>query len=274
MPIRNLHSIQRFLRLLFVMMITVSAAAQPVQSQAVPAGGAAGPLELSVTGNPGNIPQDDPCNQAKPGLERINLFSKTTSFQTALLAIQEKVRVEPFHEHTIAFGSDAGGNFIITEVSTGGRSSSRIPFVSNAFADLHNHPKNTPPSSGDLYGLINKNKKEKHYSTRYVATPDGSMYALLVTDTAAARMFTANFPPQQMPGYSPLFPDDLLNEFREIKYQHGAAEELAMAYVLEKYKAGVVLLKQDSTGDGGFKKINVSVKSVGSSLVFTAADCP
>jgi hypothetical protein len=35
---------------------------------------------------------------------------------------------------------------------------------------------------------------------------------------------------------------------------YGATDEMAMAFVMEKYKMGVALLKQDSNGD--FKRLN------------------
>ena len=214
---------------------------------------------------------DDPCAQAKSFVEKATNLSKTEVYQTALVVIQNKVAVNPACEYAIGFGKDAQGNVISSDISTGGRSSGRIPAVLNAFADLHNHPDNTPPSSGDLYGLIRKNRINTNYDTRYVMTQGKEVYVFVVTDTVSAQTFLLKYPPQQIAGYSPLFPDELLNEYREIQQKHNATEEMAMAYVLEKYDVGVSLLKQDKNGD--FKKLRTLVLDVNSELIFSSNNC-
>jgi hypothetical protein len=157
-------------------------------------------------------------------------------------------------------------------MGSGGQSNGIVPEVANAFADLHNHPKNTPPSSGDLYGLIRKNRNNALYDTRFVLTPGGTLYALVITDTAAAQAFLHQFPPQQYPGYSPLFPDALLNEYRDVIHLYGAKEELAMAHVLVKYSTGVILLKQST--DGMFRMLRTRVLSIEGQLQFSENQCP
>ncbi|HYO22232.1 MAG TPA: hypothetical protein VER36_07485 [Flavisolibacter sp.] len=217
------------------------------------------------------VAKGDPCEAAKPFAEKATYFSKTAVFRAALLAIQKKAGVAPAREHTTSFGKDTLGNAIASPVINGERSSSSIPDVSNGFADLHNHPNNTPPSSGDLYGLIRKNRKNRSYDIRYVITRAGTLYAFVIIDSAKASAFLAKYPPQQEPGYSPLFPDALLNEYREIQYKYNATEEITMAYLLEKYEAGVALLKQGA--GGAFAMLRTSVSMVGDELVFTANDC-
>ena len=213
----------------------------------------------------------DPCEQAKPFVEKATDFSKTAVYRAALKEIQNKATANTTYEYTIGFGKDSQGNIISSGIIAGGRSSSNVPAVFNGFADLHNHPKNTPPSSGDLYGLIRKNKKNNSYDTRYVVTRAGSVYAFVVTDTAATNVFLVKYPPQQVAGYSPLFPDDLLTEYRDIQHKYAATEEMAMAYMLEKYEVGVSLLKQDGNGD--FKKLRTVVVGEGDHLVFETNNC-
>jgi hypothetical protein len=213
----------------------------------------------------------DPCEAVRPRAEAATLFSKTPEFSTAFAAIREKTLSNGTLEYNVGFGRDAAGSILTSPLSTGNRSNSNIPPVPGPFADLHNHPRNTPPSSGDLYGLIRVNKKTPGYLSRYVATKNGSLYAFVVTDTAAARAFIEKFPPQQVPGYSPLFPDALLNEYRDVHQKYGAAEELAMAFILQKYAAGVALLKQDR--EGKFQLVRTRVSGNADHLVFTADTC-
>ena len=216
-------------------------------------------------------PNADPCDVARPFVEKVTNFSRTAIFHAALITIQNKAGTAPGQEHTIAFGMDYTGNVISTDASTGERSRSRVPAISNGFADLHNHLRNTPPSSGDLYGLMRQNKKNRRYGTRYVITGAGNIYAFVVTDTSAASAFLLKYPPQQETGYSPLFPDALLDEYRDIQYKYGASEEMAMAYLLENYAAGVSLLKQEE--NGVFIQLRTSVSTAGHELVFRTNNC-
>ena len=63
-----------------------------------------------------------------------------------------------------------------------------------------------------------------------------------------------------------------MDEAREMKYQDHCTDEMVMAFILEKYNAGVSLLKQDSNGN--FNKIITIVSKDGSRLVFSAGSCP
>ena len=212
-----------------------------------------------------------PCDQAKPYVEKVTNFSKTKAFDAALDSLKNKAVAAPGLEFSIAFGEDTMGNVTSSAINAGGRSSGNIPAMPNPFGDLHNHPNNTPPSSGDLYGLIRRNSKNKNYDTRFVITQDGRIYAMVINDTAAASAFLSKYPPQQEAGYSPLFPDALFDEYRKIQYGYGVSEEIAMAYVLEKYEAGVSLLKRYAEGD--FKKLRTVTSGAANNLVFAASNC-
>ena len=169
------------------------------------------------------------------------------------------------------FGKDSLNAVTVSPIGKGNKSNGVVPVMPNGFADLHNHPKNTPPSSGDLYGLLLKNRLNTGYDMRYILTAAGAVYVLVVMDTTAARLFASKYPQQQVPGYSPLFPDALLNEYREIHYRYGVAEELVMPYILEKYATGVFLLKQ--SGDGDFAVLRTSVSGEGDNLAFGFLRC-
>jgi hypothetical protein len=165
-------------------------------------------------------PMLKPCDLTQSAPDKAIRFAGTAEFTKALSLLLENVAVAPLQEHIVAFGEDSSGQVLRSAVSTGSLSSGLVPEVTKAFADLHNHPKNTPPSSGDLYGLLEKVRRSSNYNSRYVITSSGRLYVLVVTDTIAAAAFLRTYPPQKLKGFSPLFPDDLLNEFREIKFLH------------------------------------------------------
>lgn len=217
------------------------------------------------------VSNDNPCAVVKPYAYNTTLFSTTFHYQTALQQMVGKIEADPAHEFIVSFGRDTLGQVMVSPIAMGNKSNAVVPAVLNGFADLHNHPKHTPPSSGDLYGLLMKNRRNSQYTTRYILADVNAVYALVVTDTIAACNFLKNYAPQQAPGFSPLFPDELLNEYREIKHRFGVSEELAMAYLLEKYAAGVVLMKQNGKSD--FVVIRTSKSGTGDAIIFMNTSC-
>jgi len=214
----------------------------------------------------------DPCEEAKAGAAAATMFVKDSLYNAALANIKTAFALDQ-HEHCISFGKDAAGNIISSSLSGGGAISGKVPTITNAFADLHNHPNNIPPDAGDFYGLININKNNPGYKTRFVVTPGGTLYALLVTDIAAALSFTEKNPPQPpaFVGGPPGFPVAIVDESREMKYQYNCTDEMVLAFILEKYNTGVSLLKQQRDGD--FKKIITTVSKNGNGLVYSVGSC-
>lgn len=225
-----------------------------------------------LTGSKTSIQLPDPCEAARAGAACATLTAKDSSFLTALTNIKNAYLANG-NEHCISFGKDAGGHIIASPVSNGNATSSKVPAMPNAFADLHNHPNNIPPDAGDFYGLANLNKTNPNYTTRFAVTPDGTLYALLVTDPAALQTFIIKYPPQP-----PAFKDGpkgfavaITDEAREMKYRHHCSDEMVLAFILEKYNTGVCLLKQNS--QGVFNKIITSVTMNGKELQYSAATC-
>jgi hypothetical protein len=214
----------------------------------------------------------DPCEDAKPGAVAATLFAKDSLFHLALANIKNAYALNK-HEHCISFGKDASGKFIASSISNGGATSGKVPAITNAFADLHNHPNNLPPDAGDFYGLLNINKNNPAYKTRFVITLDDNVYALLVTDAAAALSFTEKYP-HQPPAYAggpPGFAVAITDEAREMKYKCNCTDEMVLAFILEKYNTGVSLLKQNN--NGVFNKIITTVSKKGSELVYSVGSC-
>ena len=214
---------------------------------------------------------DDFCQKAKTVIVKTTEFTATKAYSSALAGLKERIKNEPAQEYTVSFGRDLQDSVIVSPINTGSKSNGVLPVIENGFADLHNHPKSTPPSSGDLYGLLLKNRKNSRYDTRYILSSGNVLYALVVIDTLAAYRFADKYPAQQMPGYSPLFPDALLDEYRDMLYRYQVPEEMAMAFMLEKYATGVLLLKQNSKGELSILRTTVSGKP--GALVFKSNNC-
>ena len=215
----------------------------------------------------------DPCEEAKAGTLAASLTAKDSSFNIALANIKNAFLLDR-NEHCISFGNDTAGHIISSSILRGAAISGKVPAIVDAFADLHNHPNNSPPDAGDFYGLISINKKNTDYKTRFVVTTHGTVYALLVTNTEAALTFTKSHP-QQPPAFAggpPGFPVAITDEAREMKYRHNCTDEMVLAFILEKYNTGISLLKQQS--DGAFRKIITHVSKNGNELVFSVGNCP
>lgn len=214
----------------------------------------------------------DPCEEARASAEAATVLSKTNAFGAALTEIQTAF-LNVRKEHAVAFGKDSGNNVIISNVNAGGQNNGKVPRISNAFADLHNHPGNHPPDAGDLYGLIDICRKQNDYNTRFIVTQNKVIYALVVINTAAADSFNVKYPRDLSgcSGCSPKFPEAIVDEFREMKYAHGCTDEMALAFILEKYHTGVSLLKLNSNGI--FNKLRTSLSRNGTNLYFTPNNC-
>jgi hypothetical protein len=214
----------------------------------------------------------DPCEEAKNGASAATLFAKDSLYHLALANIKNGYTLDK-QEHCISFGKDAAGNMIASSISNGSTTSGKVPTITNSFADLHNHPNNLPPDAGDFYGLLNINKNNPAYNTRFVVTLSGTVYALLVTDIAAALAFMEKHPPQP-PAYKggpPGFTVAITDEAREMKYKYNCTDEMVLAFILQKYNTGVSLLKQNS--NGVFNKIITTVSKNGTGLVYSVESC-
>lgn len=180
-------------------------------------------------------------------------------------------------EHAIRFGKDANGNIVTSTMSSGTNTSGTISSVTNSFGDIHNHINNLPPSAGDLYGLMKLYQGNSKYLTRYIVTGNGTVYALVVTDATSLGNFLNQYPSIHISGYSPEFPDALLdnynNIYQEQKFSVGdqVANEMALAYVLDTYNVGVALLKQDTSGT--FRKLNTTTTIIGGNTTYTQKAC-
>lgn len=209
-------------------------------------------------------PEDptNPCIGAKGHAKKASVFAATTTFQKAAGQIQSAINGNPNQEYVVAFGRDASGNPIHSPVQPGGSNSANVPDISGAFADLHNHPGNTEPSAGDLYGMISMNTPTNGFDIRYVMT-GGTIYAFVIFDPVKADKFVVDNPlvqtvnPQTGQPYPPNFSPAVFGDYDNsqayfegvLNYPQPLADAMAMAFTLEKHNVGVAILKLEPKGN-------------------------
>jgi|GEM_PF-1235517 len=222
-------------------------------------------------------PPPDPCTDAQPAANATTSLSQNSSYTGAKSNIQGANQTV---EHSITFGTDANGNTTASSMTSCTSSTNCTVNTSwpGAFADLHNHPTDQPPSPGDLYGLVTINQNQSNYNTRMVITPDGSVYALVVIDINLVNTFVSTYPKEQIGNYPPDFPDPIFTDFDNAKIQlqmqgfsNLVAEQMAMAFVLDKYNSGIALLKQD--GNGNFKRLRTQENTANGNTTYSSNNC-
>ncbi|MBC5839667.1 hypothetical protein [Flavobacterium muglaense] len=190
-------------------------------------------------------PTKDPCTTAQES----TIVSKNKEYLIALEAINEANAAE---EHSITLGKAPNGTMTKAPMNNGGQYIVQINTTwEGAFTALHNHPNNTPLSAGDIYASVQLNVKSSNFTTSFILT-DGEVYAIVVTNLSLAQDFVKTYPPDQLPGYSPEFPDFILDQMLDLVGIMGSSltgRTTAIASMLDKYNAGITLLKQDSFGD-------------------------
>jgi hypothetical protein len=190
-------------------------------------------------------PTKDPCTAAQES----TIISKNKEYLAALKAINEANAGE---EHSITLGKAPNGTITQAPMNNGGQYIVQTNTArEGAFAALHNHPDNTPLSAGDIYASVKINTKINSFTTSYILT-DGEIYAIVITNLEAAQAFVAVYPADQLPNQSPEFPDSIFNQIENLKPDMGYGIEgrtTEMAFILDKYSAGITLLKQDSSGN-------------------------
>ena len=209
----------------------------------------------------------DPCEESKAGLAKLSILTVSAVFTHSKNKLKELGK--DGREYGLVFGKDTAGNITASAARTSGlknASSSDTDFP-GAFADMHNHPGNTVPSAGDLYSLISINRRQASFDTRITVLGNGCAYAIMIFDPILAANFADRYPPEQTSGFSPRFPDKLFLEFAELKSyfinimgtERTMADEMATAYILDRYSTGVALLRSNAAGK--FSRVFVTGES-------------
>lgn len=221
-------------------------------------------------GGGGNPELNDPCSQASTPSIVATSNSKNPAFIDSKFAIRD---MNNGLENGVVLG--IVNNLIeSTSVQTGELASVSLTHsFSEPVADIHSHQNNKPPSHGDVYSLMANRIRFKNYNTSYLITSNGTTYALIVTDPYAIAIFLQKYPPVKfVAGMSPNFPGQIFDDWYAFGFEGLGNEEMALAYVLENYGAGIALTKMNS--GGAFKKINVNKSTINGSTTYTQSNCP
>ncbi|RUT69589.1 hypothetical protein D0817_15565 [Flavobacterium cupreum] len=178
-------------------------------------------------------------------------------------------------EHSITLGNGAGGALTQAPMNNGGTNGVKVnQNWPGAFAVMHNHPNNTPLSSGDIYTAVTLNTKNSNFTTSFILT-GGETYAIVITNLTAAKAFVAAYPADISPIYPPEFPQIIFDQIQDVKTKFGESNEartMVIALVLDNNNAGITLMKQDSSGKFNRIKIQQTTNSDGSKT-FSAVPC-
>ncbi len=213
--------------------------------------------------------QNDPCKKAAVPANKANAIMKDTNVNPKLNVLQNH-----------AFNSNTEYGMTVTQNSNG-TYSAQDPFTSNDpgsvvipapttgsyVANAHSHNKGgaTPPSVSDFYNCVQVAVNHPAFSSSFTYSHDGSVFAFVVTNRQEATDFLAAYPMStNWDSGSKLFNEEtqLGKDFNDIygSIKKGTfpnysgsdqndALETALAYVLEKYKTGISLAKQDASGN-------------------------
>lgn len=195
---------------------------------------------------PNGIPAFDPC------LAAINAstIAANASFISAKAAVVQAGADGKEHGITLGYPGPPGP-YTQSAMKNGGTNDVAVNETHpGAFAAIHNHPNNTPLSTGDIYVAVTLNTKNAAFYTSIIVT-GGETYAIVINNLPAAKEFVKNNPPDLSPNYPPEFPDNIFDQILDVRTKLGESIEArtaAIATVLDANNAGITLMKQDSSG--------------------------
>lgn len=131
-------------------------------------------------------------------------------------------------------------------------------------ASLHYHTNYYPASVGDVYSLINAYGNFNSYGTFFIASPNGSVYALVVNNPSAMTNFLSQYPPSYSTNpdgsVAVNFPAPLNDLYNDVAFDYNSntqsSYEVALAYMLDTYNMGIALTKMNSAGN--FQKLGAN----------------
>ena len=225
-------------------------------------------------------PLDGPCEDAKPAIDKANEILHTTAGQNMDSLLKGKTQAP--NEWAVSVDQKPDGSYETSTPSEGTPHSSSSPNPSPPnvkVGDGHSHAgASGKPSGGDLYKMLqllltNPNFKYRYVYGDYFGTPE--TYALVVNDATAAQDFLSQFPMNEnydAQTHMIKFGSKLGDEFYTAAdyYSQGAADDstnenyaanaVGMAYILEKFSAGISVAKVDANGN--LKKIMANVENI------------
>lgn len=227
-------------------------------------------------------PARNPCKEAESSMSDANTILKSGEVQKKMdLALKGKIQAS--NEWTVAIGEKPNGDFEVTEAVEQNADKGTIPSsqLKNTYiGDGHSHSGSRGnPSGGDLYSMITSLNDSPNLKYRFVYgnSDEGTaeVYALVISDASLAKEFLKQFSKDQnYDTQNRSFKDEttLGVEFNKANdyYLAGTSDNtsgenydsraVAMAYILDRFHAGISVAKADANGN--LKKINTEISEI------------
>lgn len=233
-------------------------------------------------GGYGTNTTQDPCKKAESSMTSANTILKNSEVQQKMdVALKEKVQAS--NEWSVAIGQKPNGQYEVTPPVEQSASNGTIPtsqLTSPYIGDGHSHAGSRGnPSGGDLYHMITSLADNPALKYRFVYgnSDEGTAetYALVINNASLAQQFLSQYPKDEnynSQDHSIKKISALGIEFykADMYYLSGASDNssgenydsraVAMAYILDKFNAGISVAKADTNGN--LKKINADVVQI------------
>ncbi len=223
--------------------------------------------------------QRDPCSQAKKAAEAVSNIIDQSAVKEQLrklniksttesgFAIYEKVKVDPHDKTQISTGYLYSGDIATQNSERNVTIPISVGYLDALIGTVHNHPESgyAAPSAYDIFQLIENSRVNTEKVTQgrfignFIVAADASTYAITNAGAADAFLKTKG---NYLDGSDWKEGSEIRKEFDKANYyllrqninNRNLAYENAMAVVLEKYNAGITLMKLDAA-NGTFKPI-------------------
>ncbi|MDH6252877.1 hypothetical protein M2347_002604 [Chryseobacterium sp. H1D6B] len=251
--------------------------------QCITGGNTDDPGEFPYPGGGGNpeTPEtpEDPCEKTKTSITNANNVFKNSDVKQKMDVIL-KGKTLASNEWAVAIGQKPNG-YEVTPAVEQNPTSGTVPnslLTTPYIGDGHSHGGGFGnPSAGDLYGMLNSILTNPGLKYRYVygdyfGTPE--VYVLVVDDSTLSNSFLTNYPKNE--NYDPsthsfLDGSSVGTDFFNINNLYGNGTFISeigdirgsaagLAYILDKYNAGISLAKVDSNGN--LKRVNVKKENI------------
>lgn len=230
-------------------------------------------LEIIATRNidESKLEKKDPCVVAK----ELTTIATNPIYQKAVKDIKTAAAADGF-EHAITLGKSSAGQVIATPMSQGTKSSVTIDYsIPGAFTRIHNHPSENSHSVQDLYNTVVLNNMFPNFNSGFVLAGN-DVYVAAVTDLTAAQVFANKYiikPTASDPAFFLKFiSDEIADAWNDMDTYLPEGKTKAVAFVANKYNAGITFFKQNNNGDF-YPLITKEVKQSNGSRTFNLIPC-
>ena len=165
-------------------------------------------------------------------------------------------------EYGVRIEKNSNGEYVMTDIITGERSSIDLSRNENTVYNIHTHPSGGGPSVSDVYNALYDARNYGNYQGDFIFASDGSVYLITVTDRDAVNALSdADF--NSLTVVDGHFTDpatqdkygDIYESLMVQGYSPATAQAHAMAAILDGKNTGLSISKKES-GEKDFKPLS------------------